>query len=112
VFKKLDSNCSHLWDVKEKCSVFHSGQPLENVGDSRAIGDKIIPTDSSVAEHQHAFGRPCDAVFMSNKDNRQALIIQGLEDLHNLNRSTAIKIHGRFVREKNAQVHGAVQKNI
>jgi len=67
-----------------------------------------VLADLPVAEHEHTFRKLGDVMFVSDQDNRKALVVQVLEKLQNLDRSAAIEIPGGFVGQKDGRtVHGA-----
>ena len=73
-------------------SVFQCWQRLEYFLGGWAIKDWIIFADCPVTEDQHTFGEMCDVMFMSDQDNREALVIQVLENLHDLDRGSAVEV--------------------
>src|SRR6266498_2242211 len=66
----------------------------------RAIADGVILTDLSVAKNDDALRELRDVVFVRDENDRQSLLIQVLEDLHDLDRRSAVEVSGRLVGEE------------
>ena len=83
---------------------FHIGgaEGGKNPSGQRSIGDRRVALHPSVAKHDHAMGVARDIFLVGHQQDRQApLLVEALEDLHNLNAGSLIEISGRLVGEQN-----------
>src|SRR6266699_4278388 len=87
-----------------KGSVFEGWEGLQNFGGSRALEHRIIFANSPVAEDQHTLRVLRDIVLVRYQHNGQSFVVQALEDLHDLDRGTAVQIAGGLIGEENRRV--------
>src|SRR6266704_2932534 len=85
-------------------SVFEGWEVLQNFGGSGALEHRIIFANSPVTEDQHALRVLRDVVFVRDQHDGQSFVVQVLEDLHDLDRGTAVQIAGGLIGEENRRV--------
>src|SRR5262249_53452413 len=73
---------------------------LQDFGSDTSLGVGLVATNLAVAKHDVALRKLRDVVFVRDQNDGQSAVIERLKDLHELDRSSAVKIAGRFVREQ------------
>src|SRR5437868_11527424 len=69
-----------------------------------SVGDGLVTLDLTVPDMDDAMSVERDVVFVGDEDDRVALVVQALEERHNLVAGRGVEVAGRFVREKNRWV--------
>src|ERR1700734_1108434 len=66
-------------------------QGLKHFSGPRPIWDSIVLSNCSVAKNQDTFSKLCDVVFVRDKNDCETLVVQVLEDVHDLDGGAAIR---------------------
>src|SRR6266542_3563399 len=72
----------------------------EHVSGARTILDRVVTPDFAIAEHDNAFGKLRDVGLVRYQHDGQPLLVEVLEDLHDLHRGAAVQVAGGFVRQQ------------
>src|ERR1700675_863855 len=81
-------------------SVFKRRQSLEHFTRDRAVEYRLIFANFAIAKYERAFRKVSDIEFVSYQYDRQALVVESLEDLHDFHRGARVQIPGGLVGEK------------
>src|SRR6266404_8745380 len=82
-------------------SVLQSWQRLEHFGGDWPAYYRVVFPDFAVAEDQDALGELRDVQLVRHEHDRQSLVVQILQYLHDLDRGAAVEIPRRLIRQQN-----------
>src|ERR1017187_5495812 len=89
--------------MRVNASVLERRQRLQYVTGLRRVVHRLVLPDLSVAEEDYALGELRDVVLVRDEHDRQPALVQLLEDLQNLDRSAAVQVTGRLVRQEDGR---------
>ncbi len=84
-------------------SVFERGQRLQHFRRSWPMHHGIIFANFSIAEYQHSLRELRNVMLVRNQHDRQAFVVQILEDFHNLHRRAAVQIPRGFISQQDCR---------
>ena len=67
------------------------------------VGHRTVTAEFSISKNQNPFGKLRDVLFVGNQHDGKALLIEVLENLHDLDGSSAVEIAGRFVGQQDGR---------
>src|SRR6185437_4210574 len=76
-------------------------QRLEYICRPRPLLYRIVTPDLAIAEHHNPPGEFRDVRFVRHQHNRQSLVVERLENLHDLHRRPAVQVSRWFVSQQN-----------
>src|ERR1700676_3002641 len=86
--------------MNEPQSIFKGGQSLEHFCCDRAVEYRLILANFAIAKYEGTFCKVGDVEFVGYQYDRQALIVESLEDLHDFHRGARVEVAGGLVGEQ------------